>query len=156
MNNKNYIALCYSKISQYSVSAASWSLIIQLPFVSLLIMFQRLLFSITPIAPLTSVSRPALGSTQPPLQWVPGVLSPEVKRGRGVMLTTHPYLIQRSWMSRSYTSSPQAPQWRVEGLLFYSKLFSLTLSVSFHRGSPYPCIIRGMNNRPLGGRSSET
>jgi hypothetical protein len=25
-------------------------------------------------------SRPALGSTQPPIQWVPGALSPEVKR----------------------------------------------------------------------------
>jgi hypothetical protein len=29
---------------------------------------------------------PALGSPQPPVQWVPGVLSPGVKRGRGVML----------------------------------------------------------------------
>jgi methylaspartate ammonia-lyase len=33
--------------------------------------------------PLASVSRPALGLTQPPVQWVPGVLSPELKRGRG-------------------------------------------------------------------------
>jgi hypothetical protein len=40
--------------------------------------------------PLASVSRPALGPTQPPVQWVPGVLSPGVKRGWGVMLTTHP------------------------------------------------------------------
>jgi hypothetical protein len=31
-----------------------------------------------------------LGPTQPLVQWVPGVLSPGVKRGRGVMLTTHP------------------------------------------------------------------
>jgi hypothetical protein len=56
--------------------------------------------------PLTSVSRPALGPTQPPVQWVPGVLSPGVKRGRGVTLTTHPHLVPRSRMSRSYTSSP--------------------------------------------------
>jgi hypothetical protein len=27
------------------------------------------------IFPLTSVSRPAVGTTQPPVQWVPGVLS---------------------------------------------------------------------------------
>jgi hypothetical protein len=36
---------------------------------------------------------PALGPTQPPVQWVPGALSPGVKRGRGVMLTTHPLLV---------------------------------------------------------------
>jgi hypothetical protein len=58
------------------------------------------------IFPLASVSRPALGPTQPPVQWVPRVLSPGVKRGRGVALTTHPHLVSRSRMSRSYTSSP--------------------------------------------------
>jgi hypothetical protein len=31
---------------------------------------------------------------------------PGVKCGRGVMLTTHPHLVPRSWMSRSYTASP--------------------------------------------------
>jgi hypothetical protein len=46
--------------------------------------------------PLASVSRPALGPTQPPVPWVPRVLSPGVKRGRGVMLTTHPHLVPRS------------------------------------------------------------
>jgi hypothetical protein len=40
--------------------------------------------------PLSSVSRPALGPTQPPVQWILGFLSPGVKRGRGVTLTTHP------------------------------------------------------------------
>jgi hypothetical protein len=62
------------------------------------------------IFPLTSVSRPALGPTQPPVQWVPGVLSPGVKRGRGVKMTTHPHLMPRSRMSRSYVSpSPRTP-----------------------------------------------
>jgi hypothetical protein len=53
-----------------------------------------------------SVSRPALGPTQPPVQWVPLVLSPGLKRGRGVTLITHPYLVPRSRMIRSYISSP--------------------------------------------------
>jgi hypothetical protein len=34
--------------------------------------------------PLTSVSRPALGPTQPPVQWVPEVLSPEGKAWPGL------------------------------------------------------------------------
>jgi hypothetical protein len=58
------------------------------------------------IFPPASVSRPALGPTQPLVQWVPGVLSPGVKRDRGVTLTTHPHLVPRSRMSMSYTSSP--------------------------------------------------
>jgi hypothetical protein len=58
------------------------------------------------IFPLISVSRPALKPTQPPIHFVLGVLSPGVKRDRGVTLTTLPHLVPRSWMSRSYTSSP--------------------------------------------------
>jgi hypothetical protein len=58
------------------------------------------------IFPVASVSRPALGPTQPPVQCVPGVLSPGVKRGWGVTLITRPHLVPRSRKSRSYTSSP--------------------------------------------------
>jgi hypothetical protein len=61
------------------------------------------------IFPLTSVSRPALGPTQPPVQWVPGVLSPGAKHSQGMTLTTHPHLVLRSWLSRSYKSSPPPP-----------------------------------------------
>jgi hypothetical protein len=42
---------------------------------------------------LAPASRQAPRPTQPPIQWVPGVLSPGVKRGRGVTLTTHPHLV---------------------------------------------------------------
>jgi hypothetical protein len=58
------------------------------------------------IFPLAFVSRSALGPIQPPVQWVPGVLSKGLKHGRGATLTTHPHLVLRSRMSRSYTSSP--------------------------------------------------
>jgi hypothetical protein len=58
------------------------------------------------------VSRPTLGLTQPPVKWVPGVLSAGLKRSRGVTLTTHPHLVARSRMCRSYVSSPP---WRLHG-----------------------------------------
>jgi hypothetical protein len=55
-----------------------------------------------------SVSRPAVGPTQPPVQWVPGVFSAGLKRDRGVTLTTHPHLVPRSRMSSTYTPLPQS------------------------------------------------
>jgi hypothetical protein len=42
---------------------------------------------------LAPASRLALKPTQPPIQWVPGVLSLGVKHGWGVTLTTHPHLL---------------------------------------------------------------
>jgi hypothetical protein len=47
----------------------------------------------------------ALGPIQPPVQWVPGVPSSGLNRGRGVTLTTHPHLVQRTSMSKSYITS---------------------------------------------------
>jgi hypothetical protein len=73
------------------------------------------------------VSRPALGPTQPPVQWVSGVLSPGVKRGWGVMLTTHPHPVRRLSMSRSYTSSPHVTPWHVVGQLYF-----FTLQIYLH------------------------
>jgi hypothetical protein len=36
--------------------------------------------------------------------------SPGVKRGRGVLLTTHPLLAPRSWKSRAIPLPPSGPQ----------------------------------------------
>ena len=58
------------------------------------------------------LSRPALGPAQPPVQWVPG-LSLGVKCGRGVLLTTHPLLVPRSWKSRAI---PVPTLWATPGL----------------------------------------
>jgi hypothetical protein len=64
---------------------------------------------------LASKSRPILGSIQPPIQWVPGVISPGIKPGRGVTLTTHHHLATRS-RTRSYTSLYSSPSIRVHGV----------------------------------------
>jgi hypothetical protein len=53
------------------------------------------------------------GAHPAPIQWVPGFLSPGVKRGRVVMLTTHPYLVPRSRMSRIF---PPPPPKRLHGV----------------------------------------
>jgi hypothetical protein len=91
------------------------------------------------IFPLTSVSRPALGPTQPPVQWVPEVLSLGVKHGRAVTLTTHPYLVPRSGMSRSHTPSSPPPSASMAcrtALLHYlgsDKIFLYNVSI-YRRG----------------------
>jgi hypothetical protein len=66
-----------------------------------------------------------------PIQWVAGVLSPGLKSGRGVMLTTHPLLVPRLRNSGSYTSShPNAPLRSVTGPLYLFTFTHTTLSSS--------------------------
>jgi hypothetical protein len=79
---------------------------------------------------IASLSRPALGPTQPPVQWVPGVLSPGLKRGLGVTLTTHPHLVPRSSMSRSYTSSPPSTFMECSGTAFIFEMESFFIQHS--------------------------
>jgi hypothetical protein len=43
----------------------------------------------------------------------------EEKRGRGVTLTTHHHLVPRSWMSRSYTSSPPSASMACTGTALF-------------------------------------
>ena len=70
-------------------------------------------------------SRPALGPTQPPIQWVPG-LTPGVKRrGRGV---DHPPPTRADVIERvqMYLYSPSGPSWSVLG---WNLPFTFTFTV---------------------------
>jgi hypothetical protein len=56
-------------------------------------------------------SRPVLWPIQPPIQWVPGALSPEVKRpGREVVHSPPTSVeVKKTWV---YISTPCVPSWR--------------------------------------------
>jgi hypothetical protein len=60
---------------------------------------------------ITTSSRPALGPTQPPIQWVPGTLSTAVKRpGREADHSPPPCTeFENAW---SYTSTHNTSSWR--------------------------------------------
>jgi hypothetical protein len=69
------------------------------------------------IFPLASVSRPALGPTQPPAQRVPGVLSRgKTRPGRDADHSPHP--VPRSRISRSYIASPPSASVAYSGTTF--------------------------------------
>jgi hypothetical protein len=64
-----------------------------------------------------------------------GTVSPGVKRGQGVTLTTHPHLMLRSRMSRSYTSSPWLRHGVAEQLCVFCYLCMFISSTA-----PLPCL----------------
>jgi hypothetical protein len=59
-----------------------------------------------------TLSRPALGSTQPPIQWVPGALSREVKRPGREADHSPPTSAERLRKCGSIHTLPHTPSWR--------------------------------------------
>jgi hypothetical protein len=76
-----------------------------------------------------SVSRLALGPTQVSCTMATGVFSRGLMRSRSVTLTTHPHLVPRSLMSRSYTSSHPCASMGVlwDCFTFYVELYMCLL-----------------------------
>jgi hypothetical protein len=109
------------------------------------------------IFPLASVSKPDLGPTQPPCTMSTGVLSPGLKHGRGVTLTTHPHLVSRSGMSRSYTYSPPKPlrgvSWDgfsllyVTGVKTFRPVYNLAAVLSWMQHNPTSIVILNSRSR---------
>jgi hypothetical protein len=89
--------------------------------------------------PLASASRPALGPSQPFVQWVSAVLSSEVKRGRGVTLPPTPIQCHgREWVEL-YLLSPLRLYRGVVGLLYiftHSTIPSLAVHLAEAHGTP--------------------
>jgi hypothetical protein len=59
----------------------------------------------------TTASRPALGTTQPPIQWVPGALSLRVKRPGGEADHLPPTSAEVKECVELYFHSPNTPSW---------------------------------------------
>jgi hypothetical protein len=76
----------------------------------------------------TLCAQPAVGPTQPPVQWVPGALSPGVKCGRGVMLTISGAEVKKE---RGYTSChPKHLLWRIADQLHFTFTESTRLKLT--------------------------
>ena len=70
------------------------------------------------------LSRPALGPTQPPVQWIPGLSG--VKSGRGMTLTPCPLLVPWSWKGRSI------PLLAIEGVFINKQNFAINNWLLFY------------------------
>jgi hypothetical protein len=87
---------------------------------------------------LALVLRPALKPTQRLIQWVPGVLSPGVKLGRAVALITHPHVVPRWRMSRSYVYHSWLLHGVVGQLYFYVLFLQNTFTIFNIKYSKWP------------------
>jgi hypothetical protein len=98
---------------------------------------------------LTTASRPALGPTQSPIQWVLGALS-WGQGGRGVKLATHLYLVLRS---RMLGATPPLPQYASMAWCSVKAQGQLYLYLFFSTGfySPYRTLafLNGLLHPPL-------
>jgi hypothetical protein len=74
------------------------------------------------------MSKPTLRSTQPPVQWVPGLFRGE-KSDRSVTLTPHPFLVPWSWKSRAV---PLLPLWAVRLVQSLSAYTRVTFTFTFY------------------------
>ena len=72
------------------------------------------------------LSRPALGPTQPPVQWVPGLSWG--KERPGVTLNPHPLLVPWSWKGRAI---PLLPIWSIRPVQSLSACARVTFTFTF-------------------------
>jgi hypothetical protein len=79
----------------------------------------------------TTASRPALGPTQPPIQWVKRILSLEVKRTGREADHSHPSSAEVKEFVELHFHSPNTPSWRGAQLQPQGHLLPLLISSHF-------------------------